>query len=297
MSSRFEDYCRLKERVASSAEIPGYTTAEVQDVGKLVTLGNDWSMALFDGAFYRSAVPSHDGIPITSLVFVQSRDGNTVASDPSTLGGGDTDLHLVYEGLSRVDADAVLAGAATARGKDIVFSVWHPHLVALRLARGRPRHPAQVVVTDVGRLRFDDGLMFQEPSLTVFVITRTGACKAVRDRLVRKPWVTVIDAGEPVSFTDALRQLRSRGIEVVSCVGGRRTASRLLNEDLVKDIYLTTSAIDGGAPGTPYHEGRGPHVDRVLLKEGRGKEAGVRFEHLVVARPAIETGSASQSQV
>ena len=86
-----------------------------------------------------------------SLVFVQSRDGNTVADNPSTLGGGDTDKHLVYEGLSRVDADAVLAGAATARSERMVFSVWHPELVALRCSLGHRRHPAQVVVTDTRR--------------------------------------------------------------------------------------------------------------------------------------------------
>src|SRR5687768_10562850 len=239
MTGRFEAYCQRKEQAASVATIPGYVTAEIRDCGGLVELENPWSAAVFDGAFYRSAVPARAGIPTTSLVFVQSRDGNTVAADPSTLGGGDTDLHLIYEGLSRVDADAVLAGAATARGKDIVFSVWHPQLVALRLARGRPRHPAQVVVTDVGSLRFDDGLMFQEPSLTVFVVTRTAALKAIQDRLVQKPWVTVIDAGEPLSFATAMQQLRSRGIGVVSCVGGRRTATGLLNEHLVTDIYLT----------------------------------------------------------
>jgi riboflavin biosynthesis pyrimidine reductase len=296
MSLRFDTYCRQKELTAATAAIPGYTTAEVRECGNLVTLGNGWSEALFDGPFYRSAAPSRDGVPITSLVFVQSRDGNTVVPDPSTLGGGETDLHLVYEGLSRVDVDAVLAGAATARGREVVFSVWHPKLVALRLARGRSRHPAQVVVTDVGNLRFDDGLMFQEPTLTVFVITRSGTVKAIQDRLSRKPWIEVIDAGEPVSFAAALQQLRARGIAVVSCVGGRRTASALLNEQLVKDIYLTTSAVDAGTPGTPYHDGHSPFVERVLLKEGRGKEAGVRFEHLIV-RPDRETASASQSQV
>ena len=282
MSGRFEAYCQRKEQAASAATIPGYATAEIRDCGGLVSLENPWSRALFDGVFYRSAVAARPGIPSTSLVFVQSRDGNTVASDPSVLGGGDTDLHLIYEGLSRVDADAVLAGAATARGKDIVFSVWHPQLVALRLARGKPRHPAQVVVTVADSLRFDDGLMFQEPSLRVFVITRSGAVKTIQDRLAGKPWIEVIDAGEPVSFTCAMQQLGRRGIEVLSCVGGPRTAKGLLDEQLVRDIYLTTSAIDAGTPGTPYHGGQPPRVDRAVLKEGQGIEAGVRFEHLIV---------------
>ena len=70
-------------------------------------------------------------------MFVQSLDGNTVADDPSDLGGGDTDKHLIYEGLSRVAADAVMAGAATVAGGKIVFSVWHPELVRLRSALGK----------------------------------------------------------------------------------------------------------------------------------------------------------------
>jgi len=55
---------------------------------------------------------------VCSLVFVQAADGNTVASDPALLGGGQTDKHIVYEGLSRVAADAVLAGARTVRGTE-----------------------------------------------------------------------------------------------------------------------------------------------------------------------------------
>jgi riboflavin biosynthesis pyrimidine reductase len=206
----------------------------------------------------------------------------------------------VYEGLSRVDADAVMAGSATARGRDIVFSVWHPELVALRRALGRPRHPAQIVVTDRGDLRFDDGLMFQEPDLPIYVITRSSdlpiyvitrssAAGALRARVAERPWVHIVDAGEPVSFTRAFRHLRQQGIQVVSCVGGRRTATALLLERLVSDIYLTTSAIDAGEPGTPYYEGPRLPLTRLILKEGRAAEEGVRFEHLLVnndGRPA-----------
>ena len=282
MTGRFETYCRRQELAALAAEIPGYVTREDKPPGDIARIGSDWSRAFFDGSFYRSAAPAADGTPITSLVFVQSRDGNTGAADPSTLGGGDTDLHLIYEGLSRVDADAVMAGATTARARDIVFSVWHPELVALRLALGRARHPAQVVATRRGDLRFEDGLMFNEPALDVFVITRTGAVQIVRSRLASKPWIEVIDAGEPVSFGRAFRHLHSRGIEVMSCVGGRRTATALLNENLISDIYLTTSARDGGEPDTPYYLGPPLSLQRIVLKEGRDAERGVTFEHFRV---------------
>ena len=287
MTGRFETYCRRRELAALAAEIPGYVTREDKPPGDIARIGSDWSRAFFDGSFYRSAAPAADGTPITSLVFVQSRDGNTGAADPSTLGGGNTDLHLIYEGLSRVDADAVMAGATTARARDIVFSVWHPELVALRLALGRARHPAQVVATRRGDLRFEDGLMFNEPALDVFVITRTGAVPIVRSRLASKPWIEVIDAGEPVSFERGFRHLHSRGIEVMSCVGGRRTATALLNENLISDIYLTTSARDGGEPDTPYHLGQPLSLQRIVLKEGREAERGVTFEHFQLPAPGF----------
>ena len=283
MTPRFDAFCRRKEAAAHAAAIPGYTTIERAGTG-LLGLGTEWSRRLFDGDFLRSTAPAVEGVPITSLVFVQSRDGNTGAPDPSALGGGDTDLHLVYEGLSRVDADAVLAGSATARSRELVFSVWHPDLVALRLARGRGRHPAQVVVTDRGDLRFDDALMFNEPALPVFIIARSGAAAEIRRRVAGREWIEVLDAGEPVSMTRALRDLRARGIEVISCVGGRKTATALLKERLISDIYLTTSAIEAGEPNTPYYEGPPLPLRRVLLKEGQGVEAGVRFEHLVLRR-------------
>ena len=83
-----------------------------------------------------------------------------------SLGGGETDKHLIYEGLSRVAADAVLAGAETIRGGDIVLSVWHPELVALRASLGLPRHPIQIVATLRG-LELDAACMFNVPELPV----------------------------------------------------------------------------------------------------------------------------------
>jgi riboflavin biosynthesis pyrimidine reductase len=282
MTERFNAYCRRREQAALAATIPGYVTREDAQPPDMTRIANDWSRALFDGEFYRSALPSTPGTPVTNLVFVQSRDGNTAAPDPSTLGGGETDLHLIYEGLSRVDADAVFAGASTARAKDIVFSIWHPQLVALRRARGRTRHPAQVVVTNGPNLRLDDGLMFAEPELRVFVIASTRAAGPIRNRVDSKPWIDVIDAGEPLSFERALRDLRQRGVEVLSCVGGRQTATALLQAKLVSDIYLTTSAIAAGEPNTPYYDGPPLPLERVVLKEGQRQERGVRFEHFRV---------------
>ena len=223
-----------------------------------------------------------------SLVFVQSCDGNTVTENPSTLGGGVTDEHLIYEGLSRVEADGVMAGATTARGRETVFSIWHPELVALRRTLGLPRHPAQIIVTDRGDLPVDDGLMFQEPSLPVFVITRSLVAEFLRERIRARPWVEVIDGGEPLSLGSALIQLAGRGMRVISCVGGPRTATALLREGLVQDLYLTTSPVPGGEPNTPYYQGPPLDLKRVVAKAGKGSEEGVRFEHFLINESATK---------
>jgi len=278
----FERYAKRKAELAAATKLSGFYTVANETAGRgLIPIGNGWSRALFDGDFYRSE-PADRTHPVVSLVFVRSRSGNTIAADPSTLGGGETDKHFIYEGLSRVDADAVMAGAGTARGERMVFSVWHPELVALRLARGHPRHPAQVIVTGRGDLPFESGLMFNEPTLRVFLITRSLIADLLRERVRRRPWVEVIDAGDPVSLDAALRHLHGKGIRIVSAVGGRQTASALLREGLVRDVYLTTSPIEGGEPNTPFYEGSPPPLTRVLAKAATGAEAGVRFEHFLV---------------
>jgi riboflavin biosynthesis pyrimidine reductase len=277
----FEDYCHRKELAAIKAQLSGfYTISDTAAATGVLAIGNAWSLALFDGDFYRSTL--NTDLPLVSLVFVQSKDGNTVADNPSTLGGGETDKHLVYEGLSRVDADGVLAGAATARSGRMVFSVWHPELVALRQAMGHSRHPAQIVITDVGDVPIERGLMFQEPSLPVFIVTRSAMVSSLRDRAGDRSWVEVVDAGEPLSLTAAMHHLWQRGQRVISAVGGRRTATTLLRERLVADLYLTTSPIEAGEPGTPYYEGPPLSLTRVVEKAGKGNERGIRFEHFLV---------------
>jgi riboflavin biosynthesis pyrimidine reductase len=219
-----------------------------------------------------------------SLVFVQSREGNTVADDPSTLGGGETDKHLIYEGLSRATADAVLAGASTARGEETVFSVWHPQLVALRHASGKSRHPAQVVVTASADLPFDRGLMFTTPELAVVIGAVSRVVESVRERLRERLWIEVVDGGDPLSMTAVMRYVHDRGLRVISAVGGRQTAASLIREGLVRDLYLTTSAISAGEPDTPLHIDQALRLEALVEKEGLGTETGVRFQHLEIRK-------------
>ena len=277
MSERFLEYCRTRECEAAAAVLPPFRTVAVDlKRGHFHAIGNAWSRVLFDGDFYRTS--RKVDIPVTNLVFVESREGNTGANDPSTLGGGETDKHLIYEGLSRVDADAVLGGATTARSDDLVFSVWHPELVKLRLERGHSRHPAQAVVISRSSLHLETALMFQEPELPVFLVTTSDAAASLRLQVATRPWIAVIDGGQPLSMRRALRELKARGIETVSAIGGRATARALLREGVVHDVYLTTSPKNAGEPNTPLLEAPF-NAPAVVVKEGTGPEEGVRFVH------------------
>ena len=124
-------------------------------------------------------------------MFVQSLDGNTGAKNPATLGGGETDKHLIYEGLSRVAANAVLSGAETIRDGDIVLSVWHPELVSLRASLGLPRHPIQIVATLRG-LPLEAGLMFNVPEVRVILLTEQACKDRMFEQLRQRPWITAV---------------------------------------------------------------------------------------------------------
>jgi riboflavin biosynthesis pyrimidine reductase len=282
VSFRFREYCRARETAAAAAVLFPYRTVTVDvQPGHFHAIGNAWSRSLFDGDFYRSSCK--EDIPVTNLVIVESRDGNIGADDPGTLGGGDTDKHLIYEGLSRVDADAVLSGATTARSDELVFSVWHPELVALRRELGRARHPTQVIVSSRSALRIQDALMFQEPQIPVYLVTTSDAASSLRLQVATRPWIQVIDAGRPLSMRTALRVLRSRGIQTLSAVGGRTTARALLDERVVHDVYLTTAPKDGGEPNTRLIH-RPFAAPAVVIKKGTGPEEGVRFVHYALSR-------------
>jgi riboflavin biosynthesis pyrimidine reductase len=282
---RFDALVARKTREAADAAIPPYVTEQAARDDRLVAIGNAWSTARFDGPFYVTDAAS--GRPACSLVFVQSADGNTGARNPASLGGGETDTHLIYEGLSRVAADAVFGGAETLRDSSLILSVWHPELVQLRAALGLPRHPTQIVASERG-LDLESMLLFNLPEICVVLVTLTAVADKMRDAIRSRPWVTAIEMTRRDQLPRAFERLAGLGIRRVSCIGGRTIAAQLLDARVVDEIYLTTAPRPGGEPNTPIS----PKAWRgrvILRKHGSGPEHGVVFEHL---RPAgFESGN------
>jgi riboflavin biosynthesis pyrimidine reductase len=273
---RFDALVERKTREAFAAAIAPLVTVRDQADDGVAVIGNAWSRAMFGGLFYVSPSSAGD-LPSTNLVFVQSRDGNTVIGDPSTLGGGDADAHLIYEGLSRVAVDAVLAGSRTIRGSTL-FSIWRPELVALRKTMDLPRHPVQIAATLNG-IALDEGLMFNLPELRVILITVARGAETMRDAVKARPWIDLVVMEDALDLPAAFRELRRLGIERMSCIGGRTLAGQLLDAGLIQDVYLTTGTREGGAPDTPFYD-KPLHGREIVRKHGTGPDAGVIFEHI-----------------
>jgi riboflavin biosynthesis pyrimidine reductase len=279
--SDYPEFAAEKGRAALEATIGNLVTETGGSRGGLLEIGNAWTREHFDGGFWIS--PERPGLPAVSLVFVQSRSGDTAAENPADLGGGDLDLHLIYEGLSRVAADAVLAGARTATGR-MLFSVWRPELVALRETLGLPRHPAQVVVTNEGRLDFDGTLLFNVPSVPVFLLAGPQARDRCAQMIARRPWIRMVPV-EQVDPASGIQQLAEHGIRRISVVGGRSVASALIDAGVVQDLYLTTTSKEAGEPGTPFYTGR-RHLSRQLIVRKRSApdvDPPILFEHSTIS--------------
>ena len=245
----------------------------------VVAIGNAWSRRYYGGSFHLFEAPSL--LPAISLVFVQSRNGNTGADNPADLGGGPTDKYLIYEGLSRVAADGVMAGATTV-GTSVVFNVTHRELIALRRDLGLSRHPAQIVLSEEGNIDLSARL-YSQPHLPVFLLAGM-QCVEKHSRDVReRPWITMIPTNGDLKAT--LTKLRqAHGIARISCVGGRTVATTLVDAGLVQDIYLTTSAIDAGEPETPWYVGdQPPKLSVIVRKREDTPDRPIVFEHLAIA--------------
>jgi riboflavin biosynthesis pyrimidine reductase len=274
----FAAFIDRKSRAAAAVELPPYITELERPLDGMRAIGSPWTERLFDGPFYESPQPQR--LPACHLVFVRSLDGNTGARNPQTLGGGETDKHVIYEGLTRVSADAVLAGASTVRGGRVVFSVWHPELIRLRRALGQPRHPVQIIATRRG-VPIDRELLYNIPELRLVLLTTPGGIAVMREALPERPWITpiVVDTGQ--TLIDGFEQLRAMGIQRISAVGGRGLATELIDAGLVQDLYLTTSPVTGGEAGTPMYP-RPLELRTVVRKRGTLHEAGVLFEHFLL---------------
>ena len=276
----FDEFAAQKVLEAATANIGRLTTVfDSRDTSRVRGIGNAWSRLHYGGDF--SLVCPDQTQTAVSLVFIQTKDGNTGGPNPGGFGGGATDKHLIYEGLSRVAADAVLGGAGSVH-RHAFFSVWRPELVALRTSLGLPRHPVQIVVSKRGSVDLD-ALLFNVPDVPVVLIAGDECVGRHGPALRARPWMRTIfwDSDDLRPVFERLRM--EEGIQRISAIGGRSTATKLVDAGLIQDLYLTTTSRDAGEPGTPWYCGaHSPPMTAITSKEWSENGSRVAFDHLVI---------------
>ena len=107
----------------------------------------------------------------------------------------------------------------------------------------------------------------------------------MRHQLKARPWITMVVMDDPSGLPGAFQELRRRGVERLSCIGGRTLAHPMLDAGLVQDVYLTTGNKEGGEPGTLFYD-KPLHGREVVRKRGTGADEGVIFAHVMLTPPA-----------
>jgi hypothetical protein len=83
------------------------------------------------------------------------------------------------------------------------------------------------------------------------------------------------------SAFEALRV--EQGIQRVSAISGRVTATQLVDAGLIQDIYLRTTSLEGGEPGTPWYCGAySPQLTPITRKEWSESGSRVVFDHFSI---------------
>jgi hypothetical protein len=128
-------------------------------------------------------------------------------------------------------------------------------------------------------------LLFNVPNVSVFLLAGDECIARHQSSLRARPWVRTI----PVHGDDlraAFEGLKSgEGIQRVSAIGGRFTATRLVDAGLIQDIYLTTTSLEGGEPDTPWYVGAiPPRITAVTSKQWDEDGSRVVFEHCLISR-------------
>ena len=121
--------------------------------------------------------------------------------------------------------------------------------------------------------------------MPVFLIAGDECIARHESALRVRPWVRLI----PVNGDDlrpAVERLRvEEGVQRVSAIGGRFTATQLVDAGLIQDIYLTTTSLEGGEPGTPWYFGAAPpRLTAITSKQWDESGSRVAFDHCVISR-------------
>jgi 5-amino-6-(5-phosphoribosylamino)uracil reductase len=170
----------------------------------------------------------------------------------------------------RSGVDAILVGATTIRNDNPRLLVRDPERRRDRVARGLPEHPVKVTVTQRGLLD-SSRQFFADDGAPKLVYANSRVASRLDDRLGHLG--DVVDAGDPVTMSELVHDLHTRGVSRLMVEGGGVVHTQFLADDLVDELQLVVAPFFVGEPGArrfvgeghfPWHPGR-----RATLAETR----------------------------
>jgi 2,5-diamino-6-hydroxy-4-(5-phosphoribosylamino)pyrimidine 1'-reductase len=201
--------------------------------------------------------------------------------------GSERDRRLMDE--LRARADAVIVGAGTVRHHGHPVVIRYQDLRRRRLARRRPPHPVNVVLSRSLRLPLR-ARFFTAPATRRIVFTTRGAPKARVRRFERVAEVVVLP-GASISPRRVMQALRARGIRRVLLEGGGEIHFAFAKAGLVGEVYVTVTArLIGGKAAPSLLDGEGflwkDHVRLRLVSARRaGEEVFLHYRAAPTRRP------------
>jgi 5-amino-6-(5-phosphoribosylamino)uracil reductase len=193
--------------------------------------------------------------------------------------GSEHDRRLMDELRSR--ADAVIIGAGTVRHDGYPILLRYGDLRAARVARGRPPHPVNVVLSRSLDLPVKSRFFASDAARKLVFTTRSAPGARVK-RFQRVAEVVVLP-GRSLSPARVLAQLRARGLKRCLLEGGGEVHFAFAKAGVVEEIYVTlTPRLIGGKRAPSFLDGEGflwkdhPRLALVSLKRV-GSEVFLRY--------------------
>lgn len=192
---------------------------------------------------YDDVRPPREGRPYVLVNMVASADG-AIAVDGRTKEMSSPADKAVFH-LLRSLPDVILAGAQTVRAESYGPPKISEERQARRVERGQAAVPTIAVVTRSLQLDLSSRLFTESRPIVICPVDAD-----LPDGLAER--ADVVQAGEgDVDLTDAMRQLRERGVGVVLCEGGPTLNGDLARQGLIDELCLTIAPLlVGGDLGT-----------------------------------------------
>ena len=194
----------------------------------------------------------------------------------------------------RASSDAVMVGGYTLLHEDPSLTVKPEHLRTERLARGQNEHPVKVGIVSkiedpaAGRSIPLDGKLLDSGPARVIVFTTQQTAPEQVARLSERGAEVYVLGERRVDLADALRRLKSLGVDRLMVEGGGTLNAELLRLKLVDEVHLYIAPlIFAGAAAPTLADGPGLPRDEAVRLRLRAceqlEDGGIVVEYEVLA--------------